>query len=216
MSLKVIGAGFGRTGTMSLKLALERLGFDKCYHMMEVMEHPDHIPLWSRAHKGEEIDWQYLFKGYLASVDWPSCNLWREQLKEYPDAKVILSTRDPERWYTSIMSTIYPSSLAAKNAEDENIARFGNWAFEIIWDNIFIGKMDDKDHCIRILKAHETSVIESVPGHQLLIFQASQGWAPLCEFLDCDVPDEAYPHTNTTDDFLARRDEQNVKSGTPE
>lgn len=208
MSLKVIGAGFGRTGTMSLKLALERLGFDKCYHMMEVMEHPDHVPLWAKAHRGEEIDWRYLFQGYRASVDWPSCNLWREQLKQYPDAKVILSTRDPERWYASIMNTIFPSSLAARDSEDENITRFGRWAFEIIWDGVFMGKMDDMDHCIKILKAHEKSVIESVPKDQLLVFQADQGWAPLCEFLDCELPDEAYPHTNTTEDFLTRRNEQ--------
>jgi hypothetical protein len=208
MSIQVIGAGFGRTGTLSLKHALERLGFDKCYHMMEVMEHPDHLPLWAKAHRGEEIDWSHLFNGYLASVDWPSCNLWREQLNEFPDAKVILSTRDPERWYTSIMNTIYPSSLAAKTSEDENMARFGSWAFEIIWDKIFLGKMDDKDHCIKIFKAHEKSVIESVPKNQLLVFQADQGWAPLCEFLDCDLPDEAYPHTNTTDDFRKRREEQ--------
>jgi Sulfotransferase domain len=208
MSLKIIGAGYGRTGTMSLKLALERLGFDKCYHMFEVMEHPDHLALWAEAHRGLDIDWQYLFEGYLASVDWPSCNLWREQLKQYPDAKVILSTRDPERWYASIMNTIYPSSRDARDSDDEKLAFFGRWAFEIIWDGIFTGKMDDMDHCIGILKAHEDSVIESVPADQLLVFQADQGWAPLCEFLGCDVPDDEYPHTNTTGDFLARRDEQ--------
>ncbi len=208
MSLEVIGAGFGRTGTLSLKQALERLGFDKCYHMMEVMEHPDHVPLWAKAHRGEEIDWQYLFEGYFASVDWPSCNLWREQLKQYPNARVILSTRDPEGWYSSVMNTIYHSSTAAKDAEDENIARFGRWAFEIIWDGVFDGRMDDMDHCIRVLKEHENSVIKTVPEEQLLVFQAGDGWSPLCEFLGRDVPDQAYPHTNTTKDFLAGREEQ--------
>ncbi|MBQ60824.1 MAG: sulfotransferase family protein [Gammaproteobacteria bacterium] len=207
MSLKVIGAGFGRTGTMSLKLALEQLGFNKCYHMFEVMEHPEHIPVWASAHQGKDINWQALFEGYLASVDWPSCNLWREQMARYPDAKVILSTRDPERWYASVMNTIYPSSSGLRDSEDENMARFGHWTCEIIWGRVFDDRMDDKDHCIRVFKAHEKSVIDTVPRDKLLVFQADQGWEPLCRFLGCDVPDEDYPHTNTTQEFLAHREQ---------
>ncbi len=208
MALQVIGAGFGRTGTMSLKLALERLGFDRCYHMMEVFEHPGHVPLWTAAHRGETIDWDDLFEGYLASVDWPSCNLWREQLNQYPDAKVVLSTRDPERWYQSVMSTIYPSSREARDSEDPQQAAFGQWVFDIIWDRVFSGKMEDKDHCIRMYRNHEKSVRDALSPEKLLVFEAGQGWAPLCEFLGCDVPNEDYPHTNTTAEFLSARPER--------
>ena len=106
MRVKVIGAGFGRTGTLSLKYALEKLGFDKCYHMMEVQMNPAHLQVWQDLAKGIQPDWQALFDGYQATVDWPTCNYWREQLAVYPDAKVILSRRDSQKWYDSVMNTI--------------------------------------------------------------------------------------------------------------
>ena len=106
MSIKVIGAGFGRTGTLSLKFALEKLGFDKCYHMMEVQMHPEHVQIWRDLNRGIAPDWQALFAGYQASVDWPSCNYWREQMTAFPEAKVLLSRRDPDKWYASVMNTI--------------------------------------------------------------------------------------------------------------
>ena len=110
MGLKIIGAGFGRTGTLSLKNALEQLGFDKCYHMLEVFQNPGHHQRWLDIHHGGKADWDDLFQGYQASVDWPSCNFWREQMAYYPDAKVILSLRDADSWHKSVMNTIYPSS----------------------------------------------------------------------------------------------------------
>ena len=97
MTLEVIGAGFGRTGTLSLKIALEKLGFERCYHMAELMQHPHHVQLWQLATRGEPIDWPALYQGYRASVDWPSCNFWEIQLRQFPDARVILTERDPER-----------------------------------------------------------------------------------------------------------------------
>jgi len=202
MSIKVIGAGFGRTGTMSLKAALELLGYGKCYHMMEVMDHFDHLDFWSQAARGEAVPWDTLFSGYQASCDWPSANYWRAQLQHYPNAKVLLSTRDPERWYTSVINTIYPTSVDARKSDDPNTARFGNWLFEVIWDGVFDGRIDDKEHCIAIYEAHEKAVISEVPESQLLVFQASEGWAPLCEFLACAVPDVPYPNTNSTEAFL--------------
>jgi len=108
MAIKVIGAGFGRNGTLSLKQALETLGFGKCYHMAEVFQHPEHVPVWRAAAHGKSVDWDAVFDGYQASVDWPSCSFWQEQMARYPDAKVVLSERDPERWYESVMNTIYP------------------------------------------------------------------------------------------------------------
>lgn len=200
MAIRIIGAGFGRTGTASLKMALEQLGFDKCYHMFEVMAHPEHVAQWQALHRGEEIDWDALFDGYQASVDWPSCNFWQEQMVHYPAAKVILSVRDPERWYASVMNTIYPSSVAWRasgGAQPEMV-------FELIWDGIFEDRMDDKDFVIGKYLEHNQRVRDAVPKEALLEFEPSQGWEPLCHFLGCSIPDNDYPITNTTEEFQQR------------
>lgn len=204
MTLKVIGAGFGRTGTLSLKLALEKLGFDKCYHMMEVFGHPDHVEQWRRANRGETVDWNALYTGYQSTVDWPSCNFYETHMRLYPDARVILSERDPEKWYESVMNTIYPSSKAARDSGDPAMKPWTDMAFELIWDGLFGGRMDDKDHVIGVYLAHNQRVRAVVPANRLLVFEASQGWEPLCAFLGRTVPDEPYPKVNSTEEFLAR------------
>ena len=204
MTIKVIGAGYGRNGTLSLKMALEKVGFDKCYHMLELDQDKDEDLAWSALARGEAVDFDKLFEGYQASVDWPSCNFWREQLAWYPEAKVILSERDPERWYESIMNTIYPSSVAASKMTEPLMQRRSKMVFEVIWDGLFDGRMDDKDHVIGVYLAHNQQVKDEVPADRLLVFQSSQGWEPLCDFLSVDVPDEPYPRVNSTDDFLTR------------
>ena len=201
MSIKVIGAGFGRNGTMSLKLALEQLGFDRCYHMMTLDQEKDEDLVWLSACRGEPVDFDKLFEGYQASVDWPSCNFWREQLAWYPQAKVILSERDPERWYKSIMSTIYAASVAMKDVDDPLMQRRSQMVFELIWDGLFDGRMDDEAHVIDVYLKHNQQVKDEVPADKLLVFESSQGWAPLCDFLEVPVPDGPYPRTNTTEDF---------------
>ena len=208
MTIKVIGAGFGRNGTMSLKLALETLGFDKCYHMFEVRENPGHAAIWQDAARGRPVDWDRLFEGYQSSVDWPSCTFWKEQMVRYPDASVILSERDPERWYESIMNTIYPFSQAARQSEDPDVKAQIEMVFEVIWDGTFDGRMDDKDHVIDVYLTHNERVKAEVPAEKLLVFESVQGWGPLCEFLNCPVPDEPYPRVNTTEDFTARANSQ--------
>ena len=204
MALQVIGAGFGRTGTLSLKHALEKLGFEKCYHMMEVMANDHHVERWRELARGEPVDWDALFSGYQAAVDWPSCNFWEAQLARFPDAKVLLSERDPERWYESVMSTIYPSSLAGRKAEDPAIRDRVEMAFEVIWDALFDSRMDDKEHVIGVYLAHNERVKRLVPADKLLVFNPADGWDPLCAFFDCDVPEEAFPRVNTTEDFHQR------------
>jgi len=206
MTLKVIGAGFGRTGTLSLKLALERLGFDRCYHMFEILQNPSHVETWRRAHAGQAIDWDALFDGYQASCDWPSCNLWEEQRAQYPEAKVVLSLRDSQRWYDSVMHTIYPTALREFEADDEQRRAFGQWAMDIIWQPLFGGRMDDRAHVIDVYERHNARVIERVPPDELLVFEAGDGWEPLCRFLEVDVPDEPYPHTNTREQFKLARE----------
>ncbi len=204
MAIEVIGAGFGRTGTLSLKHALEMLGFAKCYHMLEVHQNPGHRALWSAAHRGEPVDWAALFEGYRASVDWPSCNFWRQQLAAFPDARVLLSRRDPDRWYESVMNTIYASSKAGLEADDEATRAAAKWAFEIIWDPLFGGRMDDAGHVKAVYQRHNQDIIDSVPAERLLVFEAAEGWEPLCRFLGVPVPDEPYPRVNTTEEFRER------------
>ncbi|MEM1435617.1 MAG: sulfotransferase family protein [Pseudomonadota bacterium] len=205
MALKIIGAGFGRTGTLSLKFALEQLGFDPCYHMMEVGNNPDHLERWREAGRGELPDWSSFFGDYQASVDWPSCNWWREQLAAFPEARVILSTRDSAAWYRSVMSTIYPFSCAGRDSDDPARQAGARMAFEVIWNGVFDGRMDDQDHVIAVYEAHNAAVRAEVPAAQLLEYQPGQGWDPLCQFLKCPVPETPYPSTNSTEEFNSRR-----------
>lgn len=208
MSLKVIGAGFGRTGTLSLKLALEQLGFGPCYHMLEVGQHPEHVALWRRAAASEPVDWPELFKNYQATVDWPSCNYWEAQLAAFPDAKVILSERDPEAWYASVMNTIYPSSATARekarSGSDPAALERSAMVYEVIWDGVFDGRMDDKAHVIDCYLAHNERVKQLLPASKLLAFNPTDGWPPLCEFLSCPQPDGPFPSVNSTAQFKAR------------
>ncbi len=205
MALDVIGAGLGRTGTLSLKLALEKIGFAKCYHMREVFEHPQHIEDWAKAHRGERVDWEQLFAGYRATVDWPACNFWRELTEFYPHAKVILSVRDSERWFESIQATIYPATLRALESEDSANVHWAQWADELIWQGMFGGRLNDKQHVIDVFERHTETVRATIPAERLLVYQASEGWQPLCEFLGVAAPDEPFPKVNTTAEFQRGR-----------
>ena len=204
MTLEVIGAGFGRTGTLSLKVALEKLGYDKCYHMMEVFQNAGHVEVWEEATRGEPVDWDVLFRGYRASVDWPACNFWEIQLRHFPGARVILSERDPVRWHESVMQTIYPNSMAMREAEDPATRHWAEIVFELVWEGTFHGRVEDREHAIDIYLAHNEYVKKHAPPERLLVFEAAQGWEPLCAFLDRPVPDEPFPRVNTTEDFQNR------------
>jgi hypothetical protein len=206
MALRVIGAGFGRTGTLSLKIALEQLGFGRCYHMLEVVTNPGHVEPWRRAASGVTPDWDAVFEGYQATTDWQACNFWRELHAHYPDAKVILSLRDADSWYESVMSTIYPMSQGGLASEDPRRQAFGQWAMDVVWQPCFGGRLDDRSHAIEVFERHNAAVIENVPRDQLLVFQAREGWESLCRFLEVDVPAEAYPRTNTTEEFNQPRE----------
>lgn len=207
MALSVVGAGFGRTGTLSLKAALERLGFDKCYHMTEVFSHPDHAPIWKAAAEGGDVDWDALLDGYRAAVDWPSCTFWRELMDHYPDSKVILSLRDPERWYESALETIFKGFTTMKGRREEAppaVRDLGEMAVALIEEGTFGGDVTDRDNAIRVYNEHNELVRRTVPPERLLVFEAAEGWEPLCAFLDRPVPDEPYPRVNSRDDFVAR------------
>ncbi|RCW45725.1 hypothetical protein DFQ14_10226 [Halopolyspora algeriensis] len=200
--LDVIGAGFGRTGTASLKAALEHLGFGPCYHMFEVIARPERIFEWARAIDDESVCWDEVFDGYRASVDWPGAAFWRELTETYPSAKVILTVRDPQRWYDSTYNTIYRFSEQTRDSagvlpvERGFSDRFSSTIDRIIWGGTFDGRFADREHAIEVFERHNAEVQRSVPAERLLVYRVGQGWQPLCEFLGVDVPDEDFPHVN--------------------
>jgi hypothetical protein len=206
--VKVIGAGFGRTGTMSLKAALEELGFGPCYHMIEVFEHPEHVGFWEAAWRGEPVDWDGFLGRYEATVDWPACTFYEELLQRHPDAKVLLSVRDPERWYDSTRATIYEiSKITAGSRLSRAIFAFvglfvpgvfqiGRMGNEIIWQGTFDGKFEDRSYAIKVFKRHNEEVRRRVPRDRLLVYEVKEGWGPLCEFLGVEEPDKPFPSLN--------------------
>jgi hypothetical protein len=204
--MKVIGAGFARTGTLSLKAALEQLGFNPCYHMVEVFAHPDHIPIWRAAAEGKPVDLREPLAGYQAAVDWPPSAFYQQLMELYPEAKVILTVRDPERWYESVMNTIY---LARKSGgvspvPVELLEQFWGMIDALIWRGIFSGRFEDKHYAIDLFNQHNERVQREVPAEKLLVFQAQEGWEPLCRFLGVPVPQTPYPHLNDTQSFQER------------
>lgn len=208
MSLHVIGAGFGRTGTLSLKLALEELGFGPCYHMIETRRHPGHDALWLALAKGKSDDWRTILDGYRATVDWPGICIWKRLIAENPRAKVILTVRDAESWYASASKTIFARMLEYANAQEvhsadaarRNHMRMVN---AIVRDGTFGGDLGH-DHAIAVFNAHNEDVRSNVPPYRLLVCEAGEGWAPLCAFLGVPVPEGPYPKVNCTADFARR------------
>ncbi len=207
MSLEIIGAGFGRTGTLSTYTALNTLGYT-CYHMFEVLENKEnksHLDFWNgvaNAPAGRQHDWNQVFENYTATVDNPACCVWRELLEVNPDAKVLLTLhpRGPEAWYESTMETIYFT---------ENMWQFrflmwftpfakkmGNMSSKLIWNRSHKGTMNDKAAAIAHYEAHIEDIKATVPPDQLLIFKVDEGWEPLCRFLDVEVPDMEFPNVN--------------------
>ncbi len=208
MALKVVGAGFGRTGTLSLKNALEKLGFGPCYHMFEVIERPDHIQMWHRLAFGGSIDWDLLFKDFNSVVDWPAARYWRELAEHFPDARVILSLRDPEAWYRSVTETIYQGlRMPVTDRLPPSRRRQMEMARKIVLEDTFDGRFEDKAHAIEVYNRHNQQVQRAIPSPRLLVFDAKQGWEPLCRFLGVAVPDEPFPHLNDTASIQARMKE---------
>jgi len=203
MTLKVIGAGFGRTGTMSLKLALEQLGFGPCYHMSEVFKHQA-WDLWYEASKDPaHADWETIFQGYNATVDWPNATYWKELADAYPDAKIILTERDPDQWFDSTQATIFANNLLA--GPDSGFPRMVRAVVGALFDN----QLDNRELCTRVFREHNARVRATIPPERLLVYEVAQGWQPLCKFLGVPVPAGPMVKTNTTEEFRAR-----VASGT--
>jgi hypothetical protein len=199
MPLEVIGAGFGRTGTLSLKLALEQLGFGPCHHMLEVLKNPESIAWWVDAADGAP-NWEKIFAGYRACVDWPAATFYHTLAQAYPEAKVILTERDSEAWFRSTQATIFPAAFPP-----DTPAAFDQMFRKVI-GALFDQRIRDHDHVIGVFERHNAEVRRRIPPERLLVYEVSQGWEPLCTFLGVPVPDAPMPKTNTTEEFLARRE----------
>jgi hypothetical protein len=221
-TIGVIGAGFGRTGTLSLREALVRLGFAPCDHMLENFEHPERFALWrdafARKQAGAPIDWRPLLAGYGAIVDWPGAYFWRELIAAHPEAKVILTVRDPERWYESCLATIFRLRARADASVWSRLMvklvgfikpGMGNGfqvIDEVIWNGTFGGRFADREYALRVFDNHIREVQETVPAERLLVFDVKEGWGPLCAFLGVPVPEgEPFPHVNDAADFERRQ-----------
>lgn len=215
--LKVIGAGFFRTGTLSLKQALEDLGFKQCYHFIEILKNPTHIPIWQTAAKGETVDWDKLLAGYQATTDAPAYHYYDELMELYPEAKVILTVRSPESWYKSAYNTIYShnrpllyrkiilSLFGLFKPEAKTLLQAWEITEQMEWQGLFQSKFTDKEFAINVFKQHIEKVKQTVPSNRLLVYNLKEGWQPLCNFLDVPIPDHPLPHLNDTSSFLAIR-----------
>ncbi|TKK69021.1 sulfotransferase family protein [Ilyomonas limi] len=215
MSIKVIGAGFPRTGTNTLRESLQKLGYVKTYHMKELIVHPENLHYWETLSKTGTTNWEELYNGYQATVDFPCYPWYKEHLKQYPDAKVILTMRPFENWYSSVYSTIWqaqnpPESQKAEmsqkitaNPHLQLVMKVMEFAKTNFTDAPFQGKFLDKDLAEKVYNKHNEEVKKYVPAKQLLVFDVTEGWEPLCTFLGMPVPDEPLPHTNKREDFKA-------------
>jgi hypothetical protein len=204
MALAIVGAGFGRTGTNSLKVALEMLGFGPCHHMLEVLGDPDQLPFWQAAARGEIPDWDTVFANFGSAVDWPSARYWREIAAYYPDAKVLLSIRPEDKWIDSVHATIHASMMDRVNQSPSLRRDRGDMAYETICRQVFDGKLGDRDAAKAVYRTHIAEVQATIPAARLLTFDVVEGWEPLCRFLGVAVPDAPFPRTNSTEQFQAR------------
>ena len=201
-TLHVIGAGFGRCGTTSLAKALEVLGLGPCYHMQVAMLRYPHLRFWVRAAAGEPVDFHAFFRKYRATVDWPACEFYRELIAVYPDAKVLLNTRDPESWYESTRETLWTIDQVLPWWFPRVMRRMHD---DLIWNGRFEGAFTDRTRAIEIFNQHLEDVRRSVPPDRLLEYDVSQGWEPLCRFLGKPVPPPNVPFPHLNDRRFFRR-----------
>jgi len=203
--MKVFGAGFGRTGTMSLKFALEKLRIGPCYHMREVVSRPSHIKLWYDISRGEHPNWNRLFSGFNSAVDFPVCLFYKQLINIFPEAKFILTLRDFDTWYISTANTIYKVPSILPDWFEKvvyPIRMFIVMQVNLIWVGLFKNNFSDRDSTKLVYYEHIESVKKIIPADKLLIYNVKEGWEPLCEFLDVDVPDIPFPKVNDTAEML--------------
>ena len=195
-AMKIIGAGYGRTGTVSLQGGLEVLGFP-CIHMADLMGDLPRLRAWHDFATGQsEMDWKKLFHGYEATVDWPGCLFYRELMEVFPEALVVLTIRDPEQWFNSwerMWKTIHRFRAFGFVPR---LKMYHEVANHFVVDGLFGGQLDREAH-IAIYEQHIEDVKHNVPADRLLVYSVQEGWEPLCSFLGCDQPtNKPFPHLN--------------------
>jgi hypothetical protein len=199
MPLSVIGAGYPRTGTASLKLALEQLGFGPCHHMREVVMNPQSAQLWVQAADGRP-DWETIFQDYRSCTDAPACTFWRELSEAYPDAKILLSVRDPQEWFESTQATVFGPDWSHRSVGTPLEEFFRKCVFKDFGD-----KINDRAFMVEQFARHTEEVRRIAPKERLLTFDVREGWGPLCTFLGVEVPEGPFPRTNSREEMLAMR-----------
>ena len=216
--MKVIGAGLGRTGTMSLKFALEHLYNAPSFHMIELLRASDRLKYLKKAAKGQKEQWQNLLEGYATVVDYPCCLYYKELMEVYPEAKVVLTSRDFDSWYESAYKTIYkgkPKSFRdiarlVKNvilhSDMRKVAPIFKFADQIIWDGQFEKQFENKEYAIQKHREYIEEVKRHVPRERLLIYEVKEGWKPLCDFLELPIPEIPFPRSNSQEEFIAKMD----------
>lgn len=216
--IKVIGAGLGRTGTTSLKYALETLGYNKCYHMSELLNDHSRLKYWKELQKTGSTNYKKLFDGYMAAVDYPTAAYYKTFYRQFPGSKVILTVRDPEEWYQSVEKTIYAVSpkkfsdfmgLIYKAITNKHVRDFGpvfKMNDQLIWKDHFKGRFKDKAFAIERYHQWNDEVKDSIPKEDLLVMQVSDGWEPLCTFLGKPIPETPFPISNKRADFKDKVD----------
>jgi hypothetical protein len=204
MALEVIGAGAGRTGTQSLKVALERLLGGPCYDMWDLMKNPNHVPVWEQALDGQRVEWETIFAQYRAAVDWTAASFYSELADAYPDAIVMLSSRDPDAWWQSVSRTVFEALSSEPQADETPLAQ------ALVPARLFTLKMlakrftpdwSDEQAAKEAFVRHNDSVRAAVPKDRLVEWRPGDGWEPICAALGQPVPAEPFPHVWTTDEF---------------
>jgi hypothetical protein len=213
--MKLIGAGLPRTATLTQKISLEMLGFGPCYHMVNILSDMSLVQRWQEAFEGG-ADWQKMFDGFQATVDWPGSFFWKELVGAFPDAKVLLSERDGAAWARSMHDTIWGVFYGDLVMRDLSSARAKvdpGWAqymtlMTSMWsrsgllgddENVF-----DGDALAAGMERHIAEVRSVVPAERLLVWQPADGWEPLCEFLEVPVPEAPLPRVNDSSMFADR------------
>ncbi len=213
MSLQVIGAGFPRTGTTSLKASLEGLGYTKCHHMKELFMEPDTLPYWQELRDKGTTDFETLFEGFRAAVDFPAYPFYNELMAQYPEAKVILTVRDFDRWYDSAYRTIWqvdPQGLRERlslwyrrttNPQVRKAWECIRFFKDYFWKGTMQGRFLDRSFAKEVYDAHIEKVKADVPSDKLLVYDVKEGWEPLCSFLGTEAPKEDFPELNKKENF---------------
>jgi hypothetical protein len=211
--MHVIGAGLPRTGTLTQKLALEHLGLGPCYHWVNLISDLDAVELWHRALDGEDV-FDEIFAGHHSTVDWPGGFFYSELAERHPEAKVLLSVRDPEAWERSYRQTIWNLSRGdslirhlsdARREVDPRWGRYLELVQRMLWSerSPFAGG-DEPGQMIAQMESHNEAVRKAIPPERLLVWRVTEGWEPLCGFLDVPVPQMQLPHANDAETFRGR------------